>query len=56
MMLTIPFVLYGLFRYLYLLHVKNEGGTPEDIIIKDKPMLATLALWALAVAVVLYLA
>ena len=56
MMLTIPFVLYGLFRYLYLLHVKNEGGAPEDIVVKDKPIMATIALWGLAVVLVLYFA
>ncbi len=56
MMLTIPFVLYGLFRYLYLLHVKNEGGAPEDIVLKDKPIMATIGLWGLAVVLVLYFA
>jgi len=54
MMLTIPFVLYGLFRYLYLIHVKNEGGAPEDIAVKDKPLIAALGLWGLAVVLVLY--
>jgi 4-hydroxybenzoate polyprenyltransferase len=56
MMLTIPFVLYGLFRYLYLLHVKNEGGAPEDIVVKDKPIMTTIGLWGLAVVLVLYFA
>jgi len=55
MMLTIPFVLYGLFRYLYLIHVKNEGGAPEELILRDKPLLASVTLWAVAVVVVLYL-
>jgi 4-hydroxybenzoate polyprenyltransferase len=55
MMLTIPFVLYGLFRYLYLIHVKNEGGAPEEIVIQDKPLIAALGLWALAVVIALYL-
>jgi len=54
MMLTIPFVLYGIFRYLYLIHVKSEGGSPEELILQDKPLLACVALWGLAVAVVLY--
>jgi 4-hydroxybenzoate polyprenyltransferase len=54
MMLTIPFVLYGLFRYLYLIHVKSEGGSPEELILEDKPLLACVALWGLAVVVVLY--
>jgi 4-hydroxybenzoate polyprenyltransferase len=56
MMLTIPFVLFGLFRYLYLLHVKNEGGAPEDIVVKDRWMMAALGLWGLSVVLVLYFA
>jgi len=55
MMLTIPFVLYGIFRYLYLIHVREEGGTPEEIILRDKPLLADVLLWGLAVVVILYL-
>lgn len=54
MMLTIPFVLYGVFRYLYLIHVKNKGGTPEEIFLSDLPMIIALGLWALAVIAVLY--
>ncbi len=54
MMLTIPFVLYGLFRYLYLIHVENKGGTPEEIFLSDLPMIIALGLWALAVIAVLY--
>ncbi len=56
MMLTTPFVLYGLFRYLYLIHVKGEGGAPEEIVIRDKPLIACFGLWALAVVIILYLA
>ena len=55
MMLTIPLVLYCLFRYLYLIHVKGEGGAPEDLIFADKPLLAGLLLWGLAVIAILYL-
>ena len=54
MMLTIPFVLYGVFRYLYLIHVENKGGTPEEIFLSDLPMIIALGLWALAVIAVLY--
>jgi len=54
MMLTIPFVLYGIFRYLYLIHVKNQGGTPEEILLSDKPLLLDIALWGLAVIIILY--
>jgi 4-hydroxybenzoate polyprenyltransferase len=54
MMLTIPFVLYGIFRYLYLIHVENKGGTPEEIFLSDLPMMIALGLWALAVIAILY--
>jgi len=55
MMLTIPFVFYGLFRYLYLIHVENSGGAPEELVFKDRPLMATLLLWGLAAVAVLYL-
>jgi 4-hydroxybenzoate polyprenyltransferase len=54
MMLTIPFVLYGLFRYLYLIHVRKEGGAPDELLLSDKPLLAAGVLWVLAVVLVLY--
>jgi len=54
MMLTIPFVLYGVFRYLYLIHIKNEGGNPDEIFLKDVPLLLDILLWGVAVVVVLY--
>ena len=54
MMLTIPFVLYGAFRYLYLIHLRNEGGSPEEMVLKDRPILIDIALWGLSVAAVLY--
>ena len=55
MMLTIPLVLYGVFRYLYLIHVKNLGGAPEDIVLGDKPLLIDLGLWAIISGAVIYL-
>jgi 4-hydroxybenzoate polyprenyltransferase len=54
MMLTIPFVLYGIFRYLYLIHVRHEGGAPEEILLRDRPMQVTLILWVLVVLFSLY--
>jgi 4-hydroxybenzoate polyprenyltransferase len=54
MMLTVPFVLYGLFRYMYLVHVKNQGGEPEELVLKDRPLLVTVALWGLMAVAVLY--
>jgi len=55
MMLTIPFVLYGIFRYLYLIHVKGMGGAPEEIVLSDRPLQATFVLWGLSVIIVMYL-
>ncbi len=55
MMLTIPFVLYGIFRYLYLIQVKKEGGAPEELLLKDRPLQATVLLYGLAVLLVFYL-
>ncbi len=54
MMLTIPFVLYAVFRYMYLIHVRHEGGAPEDILLRDRPMQLSMFLWAIIVFVVLY--
>lgn len=54
LMLTVPFVLYGIFRYLYLIHQKNEGGSPEVLLLTDKPLLIDILLWLLAVFVILY--
>lgn len=55
MMLTIPFVIYGLFRYLYLVQIEQCGGAPEEIVISDRPMQLTVALWGLTVLIILYL-
>jgi hypothetical protein len=54
MMLTIPLVMYGIFRYLYLIHVRKLGGTPEDIVLSDRPLLIGILLWAVTAGVVLY--
>lgn len=55
MMLTIPFALYGIFRYMYLIYIKNEGGSPEEALLRDRPLLIDAILWALAVVIILYL-
>jgi 4-hydroxybenzoate polyprenyltransferase len=52
--LTIPFPLYGIFRYLYLVHLREGGGSPSDLLLTDRPLLACVALWALAVALIIY--
>ena len=54
LLFTVPFVLYGIFRYLYLIHQKVEGGTPETLIIKDKPLLIDMFLWIASAALILY--
>lgn len=54
MMLTIPFLLYGLFRYLYLVHVRGEGGSPEEVLLRDRPMGACVVLYGVAVVLIMY--
>jgi 4-hydroxybenzoate polyprenyltransferase len=51
---TVPFVIYGIFRYLYLIHQREEGGNPSELLVTDRPLLSCLALWALAVVIILY--
>jgi 4-hydroxybenzoate polyprenyltransferase len=52
--LTIPFPLYGIFRYLYLVHRREGGGSPSELLLADRPLLVCVALWAVAVAVIIY--
>lgn len=54
MMLTIPFVLYGIFRYLYLVYQKNEGSSPEEVLLRDRPLLLCIVLWAFTSGFLLY--
>ncbi|MFQ6007754.1 MAG: decaprenyl-phosphate phosphoribosyltransferase [Candidatus Zixiibacteriota bacterium] len=51
---TIPFVVYGIFRYLYLIHKEEKGGSPTRVLISDRPILVTVLLWLVAAIVVLY--
>jgi len=53
-LLTVPFVVYGLFRFLYLIHVEEHRGAPDEILLSDRPLQITLALAALAFLVILY--
>lgn len=55
MMLTIPFVIYGVFRYLYLVQSKHAGGAPEEVLLSDHPLQLTILLWGLAVMGIFYL-
>lgn len=54
MMLTIPFVMYGIFRYLYLMQVEAETAPPDEILMKDRPIQAGILLWAISVVLILY--
>ena len=52
--LTIPFPIYGIFRYLYLVHRREGGGSPADLLLNDRPLLACVALWVLSMALIIY--
>lgn len=54
MMLTIPFVVYAIFRYLYLIHVEHAGGAPEEILLTDRPFQIAMLLWGAAVLAIFY--
>lgn len=55
MMLTTPFVIYGVFRYLYLIQVRGFGEAPEEVLFKDRPFQFTLVLWTLSVFLIFYI-
>jgi len=52
--LTIPFVLFGIFRYLYLVHQRGEGENPTAVVLTDPPLILDVVLWSVAVLVALY--
>lgn len=54
LVLTLPFPLYGIFRYLYLVHQREGGGSPSEMLLTDRPLLACVALWAMAVVAIIY--
>lgn len=54
LVLTIPFPIYGIFRYLYLVHRRDGGASPADMLLRDRPLLACVALWGLAVIAIVY--
>jgi 4-hydroxybenzoate polyprenyltransferase len=54
MMLSIPFVLYSMLRWLYLVHVKGMGGEPEEVLLKDRPLQAGVLLWGASVVLIMY--
>jgi len=51
---TVPFVLYGIFRYLYLVHKKDEGGDPTRLALTDLPLLFNIVLWIITVSIIIY--
>jgi 4-hydroxybenzoate polyprenyltransferase len=55
MMLTIPFIIYGIFRYQYLLQVNGTGSAPEEVVLSDRSLQAAIVLWGLAVLIVFYI-
>jgi 4-hydroxybenzoate polyprenyltransferase len=54
LVLTTPFPIYGIFRYLYLVHRKHGGGSPSDMLLRDRPLLGCVALWGIAVVLLIY--
>jgi 4-hydroxybenzoate polyprenyltransferase len=54
LVLTTPFPIYGIFRYLYLVHRKHGGGSPSDMLLRDRPLLGCVALWGIAVILIIY--
>jgi 4-hydroxybenzoate polyprenyltransferase len=54
LLLTFPFPIYGIFRYLYLVHQRQGGGSPAEMLLTDRPLLVCVALWALAVVAIVY--
>ena len=55
LMLTIPFVVYAIFRYLYVIQIKHAGGEPEEILLNDRPLQISILLWGLMVLITFYL-
>ena len=55
MMLTIPFVIYGIFRYLYVIHIQGNAGAPDEVLLKDRPLQVAVVIFMLSAVVILYL-
>jgi 4-hydroxybenzoate polyprenyltransferase len=54
-LLTVPFVIYGMFRYLFLIHVRGEGSAPEEVLLRDRPLQVAILLWGATFIIILYL-
>jgi hypothetical protein len=55
MMLTIPFVIYGIFRYLYIVHVQGNGGAPDEVLLTDRPLQVNILLFGVTILTILYI-
>lgn len=55
LVLTIPFVLYGIFRYLYLIYQKQMGGSPERVLLEDKPLIVSVFAWLMSILLIIYI-
>jgi hypothetical protein len=51
---TVPFVVYGIFRYLYLVYIRNAGGSPETLLLTDLPLIGGIVFWASTAAMIIY--
>jgi 4-hydroxybenzoate polyprenyltransferase len=54
LLITFPFVVYGMFRYLYLVHKKNAGGDPTELIFRDFPLIVTISLWLVVILFIMH--
>jgi hypothetical protein len=54
-MLTIPFVIYGIFRYLYLIYAKDMGDSPDEVLMQDKPLIINILAWVVISVIILSL-
>ncbi len=54
LIITMPFVMYGVFRYLYLIYIQNKGGDPTSLLVKDFPSVLNAVLWLLCIVYVIY--
>lgn len=54
-LLTVPFVAYGVFRYLYLIHVRGDGSAPDEVLLRDRPLQLAILLWGITFVAILYL-
>lgn len=55
MLLTIPFAVYAIMRYLYLMYIQGKGGAPDEVLMEDIPLMVTIFLWGVVIVGVLYL-